>query len=228
MPTTLSVKVKPDQITWSYGLNTKNYPTFGGEVVQILSMFVGDMNIKGTVGTYKEIEEIYAWFIRYMQQATQGRSGKEAYDTEPVIMNYPHRQWTFSILPHAVPGFRYGTSVVAPTWELVAAVSEYSDNFKESILNKEMFAGEASAGGFEPFGTTTAGLGYKENNPWSGPTEEQQAGIAAENKKIADHFNNLIPSFLEKDWSSVEANYSAPATSGSSTQTPPATGTPPA
>jgi hypothetical protein len=212
----LMVKVKPDQITWSYGLNTKNYPTYGGEVVQILSMNVGDMQIKGTVGTYKETEEIYAWFIQYMQNATQGvqtRNNRKSYDTRPVEMQYPHRHWKFSIYPKSVPGFVYGRDVVAPTWELNAAVSEYSDNFKESIISDQMFAGEAAAGGFEPFGTVTAGIGFRENNPWSGPTQEQAASVAEENQKIADHFNNLIPSFLGGDFSSTEANYSSPATS---------------
>jgi hypothetical protein len=213
----LAVKVKPDQIVWSYGLNTKNYPTFGGEVVQILSMYVGDLNIKGMVGTYKEIEEIYSWFISYMQNATQGRKGEESYDTRPVIMNYPHRQWTFEIYPKSIPGFRYGKDVVAPTWELTAAVSEYSDSFKDSILSQEMFAGEAQAGGFEPFGTVTGGFDYKENNPWSGPTDADTT--KKENKKIADHYNNLIKSYLEKDWSSIEADYSVPNTPKDSKQT---------
>ena len=31
----LFVPVKPNEISWSYGLNTANYSTYGGEVIQI-------------------------------------------------------------------------------------------------------------------------------------------------------------------------------------------------
>jgi hypothetical protein len=48
----LSVHVNPNQIEWSYGLNTANYPTYGGEVIQILSTFIDDMTVQGNVTTY--------------------------------------------------------------------------------------------------------------------------------------------------------------------------------
>lgn len=209
----LMVKVKPDQIVWSYQLNTKNYPTYGGEVVQILSMAVGDMTIQGTVGTYAEMEHIYSWFIGYMQNATQGRSKAVNYDTRPVIMEYPHRQWKFSIYPTKLPGFRYGKDVVAPTWQLQAAVSEYDDNFKDAMLNDLQFAGEAKAGGFEPFGTATAGIGFEENNPWSSMTPEQEDAKETEEQvdKIVDYFSKLIPAYLEDDFSSLQPDYSKPS-----------------
>lgn len=211
----LLVKVKPDEITWSYQLNTKNYPTYGGEVVQILSMAVGEMEIKGTVGTYKEMEQIYSWFISYMQNATQGRTKAINYDTRPVVMEYPYRQWKFSIYPMQLPGFRYGKDVVAPTWQLKAAVSEYNDNFKDAFMDSLQFAGEAKEGGFEPFGTTTAGIGYEENNKWSAMTAEQVKATKADSiQEIVDYYSNLIPSYLQEDFSSLQPDYSKPASSG--------------
>ena len=35
------------EIRWSYNLNTVTTPTYGGEVVQILSAYVGPMTITG-------------------------------------------------------------------------------------------------------------------------------------------------------------------------------------
>ena len=212
----LVVQVKPDEITWSYELNTKNYPTYGGEVVQILSMAVGDLTIKGTVGTYNEMELIYSWFIAYMQNATQGRSSAQSYDTRPVVMKYHYRNWKFSIYPTSLPGFRYGKDVVAPTWTLNAAVSEYSDNFKDAILSDQQFDGEAKAGGFDGFGTVTAGVGYKEENPWSSVTTEQVAAgdVTKGTNDNVDYFKNLIPAYLEGDFSTQQPNYSRPPAGG--------------
>lgn len=213
----LVVRVKPDQIKWSYELNTKNYPTYGGEVVQILSMAVGDLTVIGTIGTYAEMEYIYSWFINYMQNATQGRGAKESYDTRPVTMEYPHRQWKFSIYPKQLPGFRYGKDVVAPTWSLKAAVSEYSDNFQDAILNDQQFAGEAKGAGFEPFGTVTGEIGYKPEgtNPWSSLTDEQVKAKEPDKdtQDIVDYFTKLIPSYLKGDFSTQQPSYSKPASS---------------
>jgi hypothetical protein len=216
----LLVKVKPDEITWSYELNTKNYPTYGGEVVQILSMAVGDLTIKGTVGTYAEMEYIYSWFINYMQNATQGRGRANSYDTRPVTMEYVYRQWKFSIYPTSLPGFRYGKDVVAPTWTLTAAVSEYSDTFKDAILNDQQFAGEAKADGFEPFGTATGDVGYKTENKWSSVVGKDDKAVKAQQTKdtqdVVDYFTKLIPSYLDGDFSTQQPNYSQPATAKAS------------
>jgi hypothetical protein len=94
----LNLYVNPDSIVWSYGLNTQNYPTFGGEVVQILSMFIEDMTITGTVSSYRSMERIYKWFVAYMQNATQGKN--QAYDTTPITFRYNTRVWKFLIQPN--------------------------------------------------------------------------------------------------------------------------------
>jgi hypothetical protein len=209
----LLVKVKPEQITWAYGLNTKNYSTFGGEVVQILSMYVDDLVVSGTVGTYKEIEAIYGWFINYMNIATQGhKSNAEGYDTRPVTMYYPHRQWKFSIYPKSMPGFRYGRDVVAPSWQLSAAVSEYPDSLENQIISNKMFAGEAKAGNFEVFGTATGAIGYNENNPWSSITQEQAASGEGD-KQLAKIEEWMAKAYdAGYDYSEYSPDFSTPLT----------------
>lgn len=209
----LVVAVKPDEIVWSYGLNTANFPTYGGEVVQILSMYVEDLTITGTVGTYVEAERIYSWFIKYMQIATQGHSiHGEGYDTRPVKMTYHHRNWHFDIMPKSIPALRYGRDVVAPTWQLQAAVSEFSDNFQDSVLSASEFAGVAQEGNFDPFGKATAEIGYNEYNPWSAPTDKNYKPGQAKDAyaKVADWYGNMIPSWLGGDFKSLSADYSIP------------------
>ena len=210
----LTVAVKPDQIVWSYGLNTANFSTYGGEVVQILSMYVEDMSIEGTVGSYAELERIYKWFIFYMQVATQGHSGHEGYDTRPVKMIYHHRGWKFDIYPKSLPGFKYGRDVVAPTWKLQAAVSEFDDHFEDSVLSNQDFAGIARDGNFDPFGTTTGEIQNNEDSPWSAPTTKQyrNGDVTKWNKKTTDWYGNILPSWLGENakYDSISADYSVP------------------
>ena len=210
----LIIGVKPDQIVWSYGLNTANYSTYGGEVVQILSMYVEDMVINGTVGSYAELERIYTWFIAYMQEATQGHGSTQGtgYDTRPVKMTYHQRSWNFDIYPKALPGFRYGREVVAPVWTLTAAVSEFPENFEDSVLSNREFAGIASEGGFDPFGTVTAEIGFNDDNPFSRP--DSATGKAINEKGLkdgGDWYGSLIKAYIDdNDWSSLSADYSIP------------------
>jgi len=209
----LVVRVKPNEIVWSYGLNTANYPTYGGEVVQILSMYVDDLNISGEVRTYRDIEVIYKWFISYMQNATQGRAGDPKYDSRPVEMYYPHRDWKFSIWPKNLPGFKYGTEVTAPTWELQAAVSEFDDRFEDSVLSSQDFAGVSTEGEFSPFGTATAEIGFHENNPWSAPTNKQykQNDPKRWDNETVQFYGKILPSWLDNaDFSSLGADVSIP------------------
>lgn len=213
-PNKLVLTIKPDQITWAYGLNTSNYDTYGGEVVQILSMFFDDMTISGTCRSYSTLEQIYAWFLQYMQIATQGNKGKGSYNARPVIFSYPHRGWEFSIYPKSLPGFRYGTEVVAPTWTVQAAVVEAPADLKSLIMSEAAMAGTAIQGEFEPFGKATAMIGYYEDNPWSGVTDQayQKGAVKDQYSKLADYYNNLIPAWLESDdFHALSANYSKPA-----------------
>jgi hypothetical protein len=213
----LTVDVNPDSIIWSYGLNTQNYPTFGGEVVQILSMFIEDMTITGTVSSYAKMEKIYSWFVAYMERATQGKS--QAYDTTPVTFWYPARGWKFLIQPKAAPGFKYGKDVVAPTWSVSAAVVESPESFQNTLQS----TAEAQAmqdPEFQPFGTATARIGYSEFNPWTTPntgksykegaTKEYYAELSGANGP----FNSFMKSWLGEGSSVAEAlgaNYSKPA-----------------
>lgn len=214
----LVVYLRPDEIVWAYGLNTANFPTYGGEVVQILSMYFDDMTISGTTRSYQEMEDIYRWFLTYIQTATAGVKGDSPFDQRPVSFSYPHRGWQFDIIPKALPGFQYGRDVVAPTWQVVAAVAEPDGELKDIILDDASFEA-LTTGDVEPFGTVTAEIGYKQDNPFSAPTNDnfQSPEFKQEQGDIADFFNKLIPSYLSGEFSAIEAG-SKPALAGGPTQ----------
>lgn len=204
----LNISVNPDQVTWAYGLNTASTPTYGGEVVQILSVYFDDMTIAGTVSSYTELETIYSWFIAYMQYATQGRN-QPSYDQRPVTFSYPERQWRFDIWPKALPGFRYGRDVVAPTWTVVAAVTETSDGDSTSSLSdliKQSATFDKSNSDLSLFGKATADFGTTgdlQNNFWaspdSDPTRSPSQTVSSWASQLAkqegDNFNKFLSSY---------------------------------
>lgn len=216
----LRIYIKPDAITWSYGLNTANYPTYGGEVIQILSCFIDDLTVQGTIRTYHDLEKIYGWFIDYIQIATQGRHGHGSFNTVPVKMKYPERGWSFDIYPKTLPGFKYGRDVIAPQWTVVAAIADPSQaptELQAAILQKAEVDAVENEGNFHLFGAVTGNIGFTKDNPFSDPNVKDvkvkngKVTVDGEDlNKLADWYNNLIPSYLKGDFGDLSANYSGP------------------
>lgn len=158
-PWRLHISSGPNDIEWGYGLNTVTYPTYGGQVVQILSVYIDDITITGNVKSYRSMETIYRWFSRYMAAATSGTTGPTgktkagdifSYNQVPVKMEYPERGWTFYIYPKALPGFIYSTETIAPQWTISAAVAEPDPELAASIKTIAEFNGIAEANDFYP------------------------------------------------------------------------------
>lgn len=224
MSSDLGVFVNPNQIEWSYGLNTANYPTYGGEVIQILSAFIEDMTIIGNVETYRKLEDIYSWFITYAQIATTG-IGTGKFNVQPVQMYYQERGWHFQIYPTGAPGFKYGRDVVAPEWTIKASVVDPAQDAINAIMDQAAIEAATNQSGFALFGKATGEIGFEEHNPFSDPEgnegdrgkknrekflggEKVKQGIEA----LADNYNKLLPAYLEGNFEDLTGDYSKPVT----------------
>lgn len=210
----LVISTGADQISWGYNLNTQTFPTYGGEVVQILSAYTDDITVTGTIRSYRKMEEIYDWFLTYMQIASQGydttpgREGdKTAYNQQPIVMEYPIRGWKFKIQVTSLPGFKYGLEVVAPTWQIVAHVVD--DDPEVSSINEA-----AAVSGLQ---SLHAGIGYNPDDPFSDPfatnATDGVSKIDSDRKSgqslrelydnAADYFSGLIPKYLDGDYTTL-------------------------
>lgn len=137
-------------INWSYVLNTQSTPTIGGEVVQVLSCFVGPLTIQGQTAGLRtnqsgkltknqipgwkqfngrdnfspnhELREIVQWFRKYMTRAGSDNLGNVYRSERAIKFEYPERGWVFYIMPTGLKGFKYDKGVVSPEWSITAEI----------------------------------------------------------------------------------------------------------
>lgn len=201
----LTVSTGADSIQWGFGLNYATFPTYGGEVVQILSAYIDDLTIEGTARTFDQMERIYVWFLRYVEIASQGTipdpvPGKSSYNESPITMTYPERGWTLKVKPTDLPGYRLATDVVAPTWKIQCRVVEDDPQMRRLTM-------DAATAGLADFGQMKASIGFTKNNPFSNPFPDKTKFDADDTRKafgdIGDYFTSLIPAYAQGDFSSL-------------------------
>lgn len=209
----LVVNTGADRIAWGYELNTANFPTYGGEVVQILSCFVSTLEVQGTVQTYDDMEKFYTYFLTYLQVATQGDRinpvpGQSSYNEHPMKFEYPHRGWTFEIIPTSVPGYRKARDVVAPEWRLEAHIIDDAgdvSDLKDLVISEAQMK-LATNNPDENFGLQGK-IRFLDENPFSDPWTDHGVDYADERDKrltgISDAYSKLIPSYLNGDFDAV-------------------------
>lgn len=218
----LYVNTGADRIAWGYSLNTVTYPTYAGEVVQILSCFIDDLEISGSVQTHSDMEQIYTYFLRYTQIATQGDparskrvTGRTAFNQEPMHFEYPHRGWKFEIMPTNVPGFRKARDQVHPEWRVQCHVVDESgdaDTVKDLILQEaeiKAAVGSRDQNWDENFGLQGK-ITFFDENPFSDPFTEFGANFEDERGKaltdLADHYSKFLPAYLGGNFEEIFGN----------------------
>lgn len=205
----LAVHTGIDQISWGYGMNTANFPTYGGEVVQILSCYIEDLQIQGTLRNYKEMQTVYDFFLRFIDNAGGGNSvdaaGQRLRDETPMKFYYPHRNWDFDIFVKEAPGYRRGRDVVAPTWKITAHIVDHAGNANDlaSLIRTEAeFKSFSNGESFDLEGK----MFWKDENPFSDPTTRAGSKNDAKFKVFdenIDKFTKLLPSYLNGDFDSL-------------------------
>jgi len=152
IPKNLELYTGMDEIEWEYGLNINAIPTYGGEVIQILSAFVDGCTIKGTTSSNPQLKMIVDWFRKYMEIAGLGGRSET-----PVMFSYPARGWKLPLWIKTTPRLEYRFDLIAAPWEITAqvlgsttqnALAEYSmGTYTESIDAKSFFAKPIGFGG---------------------------------------------------------------------------------
>lgn len=201
----LTVWTGLDSISWGYGLNTANFATYAGEVVQILSCYVDDLTIQGTLRTYAELESVYTYFLQYIHLATQ--SG--GFNQLPMTLEIPHREWNFKIMPKEAPGYRLGRDVVAPEWRFTAFVADEDDaqTLKNLIIQEAelKLATHSTDPNFDENFGLEGKIRFVEENPFSAPFKSkfEKTDFAGRTKEIGDWYQKLIPSYMKGDFGSI-------------------------
>lgn len=214
-----------DSATWGYSLNTAPFSTYGGEVIQILSCQVDDLNLAGTFRTYREMESFYTYMMKYMQVASQGRlgpkkPGQTSYNQEAMTFLYPERGWDFLIMPTSAPGFRKGTEVVAPSWTMQAHIIDHAgdvEDLKDLIVQESEIQERLGVTGefTDSFGLQGK-IGYDPDNPFSdpfvgvGPTFDLKSAMADEAEAVGEAYVKIIENYLDKNFETFLPDLSGP------------------
>lgn len=221
LPTDLYVQTGADSINWTYTLNTQRYPTYGGEVVQILSCFVDTLTITGTcerqwTGDFANpgMEDIYRWFLGYMQVASQGGKGTVHYTERYITMLYLERGWVLDFQLQNLPGYMLDRDTPAPTWQIAGKVVE---QIGTGMSLDDILAGSAGMGNgvgadVTAFQNVQDGISLKYPDPSQSPfTSPFQGKVTPAQIKtlqnsisqdLGSQFSKIVQSWGSGDYSS--------------------------
>lgn len=181
----LIIKTGANQIQWGFGLNTSTTPTFGGQVIQVLSCYVDAITIVGSTISNNQLKNIYEWFRAYGQVA-----GLNKRDEHGVLFQYPERGWQLYIQPTAMPNFGYAMDQIARTYTIQAeVVADPAGSLQKATMTQ--FTERL-------FNPSMLNVGFKERNPFSDPDGSPSALPNAKN--YADNFQALLGSYASGDF----------------------------
>jgi hypothetical protein len=224
----LTVENGLDQANWGYNLNTQVYPTYGGEVVQILSVNISDLTLGGSITTYRQAQLIYSYFARYMQVATQGTTGvpnpvtNDAYDLQTMNLQYPMRGWNFQLMPKAAPGFTYDVELVNPTWSMTAQIVDTA-NQQGSLRDIKAAIQSSAVQGLmnqtdNGFNTLTDQIGPPTGDPNTDPFQTFNGEDSAAESALgglADYYASMVNGYKSGSFTSIANLGSKPAATSS-------------
>lgn len=218
---TLKIRSGANSINWSYKLNTNVIPTIGGEVIQILSCYVGPMTIEGMAGGFSteehtstrrstptgwgnentpadEMVDIIEWFLEYMHRAGTLDEKRVKRDEKAIRFLYPKRKWDFYIQVTNLEGFKMDVATVAVPWRITAEV--VSNNGMEFLEASTMnHFTDALVGRDSRFHAVTDGYEFQ-NNPFINPSLEQNVLNGHLIQQMGDNFQDLVAAWASGDF----------------------------
>jgi len=212
MDTDLVIRSGANSIKWSYELNTQSTPTLGGEVVQILSCFVGPITIEGMAaglptdgskarstgwaGGYTpadEAQDIVRWFLRYMHMAGGVQDpGDSDRNQAAVRFTYVARGWSFFIMPTQLSGFDFSADQAGVPWSITAEIVSDAglDYFQAATMNT--FTDSLTDHALLQT-AITPGFDFSQN-PFINPTLAAP-GLDSLAQRLGDNFQTLVASW---------------------------------
>lgn len=222
---TLTIDNGIDTAQWAYNLNTQTFPTYGGEVVQILSVYIDDLTVGGSCTTYSQMEAIYSYFSNYLQIATQGTAGSPnvsagtSYNLEPMTFTYPERGWNFSLNPKAAPGFGYGWDTVLCVWQMTAHIIDESN---ELTSIKDAIKDAAVTSQMGEFQNLNDEISPDSGDPNTNPFQTYTQGSASATQALSsysDFYSSLVSGYQNGDFVSLTGGQGATPTNTKKTKT---------
>lgn len=171
-------------MSWPYELNTVQQSTYGGEVGQVLSAYVGALTVHGQTTDNRQLRQIADWFLEYMQLA-----GLHNRDEHFITMEYPERGWSFWIQVTSLPNFHYNIEELAIEWSITAEI--VADNDLNYLSQMTMSAYTETA--FDPSMWDMKFMAHdKRNDPIH---LDPSLGL-----KIGDNFQSLLGAWATGDF----------------------------
>jgi hypothetical protein len=128
---TFRFRTNPNEITWTYTLNTFIENTYGGRVIQLLSTKIDDLVIKADCGSgrWPYMMEVANFMKNLMIDQRQG---------SPATFEYTSRQWKLDVYAVSIP-FADDFSAVAREFEMNFKVQEdVSGVMSQASLSSEL------------------------------------------------------------------------------------------
>lgn len=94
---TFTFPVNPNEVQWGYVLNTNVEETYGGRVVQILSVKIEEMTIKGEIGKggWEGLNTLTQFMTTMLVEQKMSQ--------KPGVFFLPSRNWRFSVYATSLP-----------------------------------------------------------------------------------------------------------------------------
>lgn len=155
----------PESIAWRYNQNVLPISTVGGKVIQVLSVKVEGMTVRGVAASRRELQDLANHVFAFMEY--HARSQK------PIDFIVTSRDWHFRVYLAGLPNVGWSVDTVGYPWMLQMEVDEDLGIESSRILQNEL-------------NRLAKGIGYDPR--WSGGDIEQWLSVNIGFKGVSKYY----------------------------------------